>query len=100
MRADIKKAKKLFHNFANAPRAAITTLQNVNSFVFIKKCNCEEGGQKVSQKYLANEGFLLWYLYGIFFFVGGLFAISQFEQIYSGKFDKYFMVIFVIKEII
>ena len=35
-----------------------------------------------------------------FFFVGGLFAISHFEQIYSAKFDKYFMVIFVIKEII
>jgi len=99
MRADIKRAKKLFHNFANAPIAAITTLQNANSFVFIKNVIVK----KVVIKYQKN----IWQMKdsscGIFtgfFFVGGLFAISHFEQIYSAKFDKYFMVIFVIKEII
>jgi hypothetical protein len=35
-----------------------------------------------------------------FFFLGGLFAINHFGQICLTKFDKYFMVIFVIKEII
>jgi hypothetical protein len=98
MRADMTKVSRRFDNFANAPMAAINTLQNINSFYFIKKFNFEECGKKVSTNVWQTKDSSS----GIFtgFFLGGLFAISHFEQIYSAKFDKYFMVIFVIKEII